>query len=311
MIEVQPGKHLLIASAGGHLAELLKWSVTLGSAPNSLWVTFDTPQTASLLEGRRILHVPYVAPRDLRATLRAYQDITRRIDWDAESFSCAVSTGAAVGAAGLLAARKNGLPRVFIESLSRVNGPSTTGRLLRLDRSLDRYCQYEHWSGRGWKYAGTVFDLFETRTKSSVAAPRVFVTLGTIHPYRFDALIDAVLSCGIADDRIVWQTGATSGRLLPGKSFNIMTDSEFKEAAANADVVITHAGAGTVANLLETGIVPVVVPRRSKRREHVDDHQTQIAQLLKHRGIAVVREVEDLDFESIVEASAMVARLSR
>ncbi|MDT5070120.1 MAG: hypothetical protein QOK02_6275, partial [Mycobacterium sp.] len=33
-----PGHHLLIASTGGHLAELERWSNVIGSDPDSLWV---------------------------------------------------------------------------------------------------------------------------------------------------------------------------------------------------------------------------------------------------------------------------------
>ena len=66
MVDPWPGRHLLAASTGGHLAQLCKWSATLGSSDDSLWVTFDTPQSRSLLDGRRVMHVPYIEPRDYR-----------------------------------------------------------------------------------------------------------------------------------------------------------------------------------------------------------------------------------------------------
>jgi UDP-N-acetylglucosamine transferase subunit ALG13 len=52
------------------------------------------------------------------------------------------------------------------------------------------------------------------------------------------------------------------------------------------------------------GIYPVVVPRRAKRAEHVDDHQLQIASLVKDRGISLVTEVESLNRSAILHASA-------
>lgn len=303
-----PGRQLLVASTGGHLAELAKWSETIGSGSDSLWVTFKSPQSDSLLRQRRVLYVPYVAPRDLRGTLTALARMMREIDWKAENFTSAVTTGAAVGLAALAAARLHRVPSFYFESVSRVSGPSLTGRLASLDPRIHTQCQYEHWPGRRWKHRGSLFDSFETVPKAPVELPRLFVTLGTIHPYRFDTLVDAILSTGLADSRTVWQLGATTRQALPGTAITQMGTAEFDDCARAADVVITHAGVGTIMHLLEMGIFPVVVPRRAERNEHVDDHQAQIAGLLRSRSISLVSEVEGLSRETIVAASATSIR---
>jgi UDP-N-acetylglucosamine transferase subunit ALG13 len=302
------GRHLLVASTGGHLAELNEWSKNIGSAPDSLWVTFKSPQSDSLLRNRRVLYVPYVAPRDVRGTINAFMRMMKQIDWKAEAFTSAVTTGAAVGLAGLAAARLHRVPALYIESVSRVNGPSLTGKLVSFDRSIDTYCQYEHWARGRWKYRGSLFDTFETAPKCPIEHPRLFVTLGTIRPYRFDGIVDAILSTGLADGRTVWQLGATTRQALPGTVFSQLAATEFDHYARAADVVITHAGVGTIMHLLEMGIFPVVVPRRAKRNEHVDDHQVQIARLLDSRSISMVREVEELNKSTIIAASAAEIR---
>jgi UDP-N-acetylglucosamine transferase subunit ALG13 len=61
-------------------------------------------------------------------------------------------------------------------------------------------------------------------------------------------------------------------------------------------------------HLLEMGLFPVVVPRRAKRNEHVDDHQAQIAGLLSSRAISMVTEADELDRNTIVAASAASVR---
>ena len=38
-----PGRQLLAASTGGHLAQLAPWSTAIGSASDSLWVTLSAP----------------------------------------------------------------------------------------------------------------------------------------------------------------------------------------------------------------------------------------------------------------------------
>lgn len=303
-----PGCQLLAASTGGHLAQLAKWSQAIGSASNSLWVTFKSPQSDSLLHNRRVLYVPYVAPRDVRGAMNAFVRMTREIDWKAEEFTAAVTTGAALGLAALAAARSHHVPSFYFESVSRVNGPSLTGKLASLDPRIHTYCQYEHWAGRRWKHRRSLFDSYETLSKPKVECPRLFVTLGTIYPYRFDALVDAVLLTGLADSRTVWQLGATTRRALPGRAISQMGAEEFEDCARAADVVITHAGVGTIMYLLEMGLFPVVVPRRAKRNEHVDDHQAQIAGLLDRSAISMVAEADELDRNIIVAASATSVR---
>jgi UDP-N-acetylglucosamine transferase subunit ALG13 len=304
-----PGRQLLAASTGGHLAQLAKWSQAIGSSSDSLWVTFNSPQSESLLRDRRVLYVPYVAPRDLRGSMTAFFRMMKEIDWKGEAFTAAVTTGAAVGLAALAAARSHRVPSFYFESVSRLDGPSLTGRLASLDPWVHTYCQYEHWAGRRWKHRGSLFDIYETAPKSPIERrPRLFVTLGTIYPYRFDALVDSILSTGLADSRTVWQLGSTTREALPGTAVTQMGATEFEDCARAADVVITHAGVGTIMYLLELGVFPVVVPRRAKRNEHVDDHQTQIAGLLNSRAISLVREADELDRNTIIAATAARVR---
>lgn len=299
-----PGRQLLVATTGGHLAELVRWAPKVGADPDSLWVTFDSPQSESLLQHRRVLHVPYVAPRDLRRTAKAFAIIMREIDWRSEGFTCAVSTGAAVGLSGLAAARLHRIPAFYIDCGCNVDGPTLTGRLVGLDPWISKSCQYEHWARPRWKYRGSLLDDFAATPKSASEHPRLFVTLGTIRPYRFDAMVDAVLATGLADDRTVWQLGTTTREGLPGTAVSELSRDDFEQCARSADVVVTHAGIGALLDLLDLGIYPVVVPRRAKRAEHVDDHQLQIARLAKNRGISLVKEVEFLDRSAIRHASA-------
>ncbi len=305
-----PGRHLLVASTGGHLAQLARWAEMLGSSPDSLWITFKSPQSDSVLHNRRAMYVPYIAPRDAGSSARAFMRMMREIDWRNEAFDAAITTGSAVGLAGLVAARLHRVPAYFFESASRVNGPSLSGRLASLYPRIHTFSQY-HYADSRWQFRTSLFDSFETVSGPSNPKPRLFVTLGTIHPYRFDALVDAILATGLADDRTVWQLGSTGRRSLPGRAEAQMPATEFDECARNADIVITHSGVGTIMHLLEMGIYPVVVPRRVKRREMVDDHQTQIATLLTARGISAVCEVENLDKNIIIEATGKTIRYTR
>lgn len=289
----RPRKLILIASTGGHLAQLSKLRKRLNASDDSLWITFDSAQSRSLLKGRRVLYVPYVAPRDWRALGAAALAIRKVIR--AERFDGAVSTGAGLALAGLGVARRYKIPGLYIESVSRVNGPSLTGRLLYISRLVTMRAQHESWVFGRWGTEPPVLADYATIDGPPVDGQlKVFVTLGTIRPYRFDGLVDALLETGLCGADSVWQLGITSRNGLPGQVHEYLTAEQFKLAAEEADVVVTHAGVGTVMDLFDLGICPVVVPRRAAYGEHVDEHQRQIVDLLSSLNLAEPVEVENL-----------------
>ncbi len=133
----------------------------------------------------------------------------------------------------------------------------------------------------------------------------MFCTLGTIEGYRFDSLIDRLIDVSGPGAHLVWQLGYSARDGLPGTTHSLMSNAAFEDAALTADVVVTHSGVGTILKLLDLGIRPVVVPRRSARNEHVDDHQEQIAALVEREGLAVVRESDELKQDDLRLASRL------
>lgn len=305
-------KMLLVASSGGHIAQLVRLAPGLGASDDSVWVSFDTPQVRSLMAGRRVVYVPYVRPRDLRGVARAARIIRGLLK--NEKFDLVVSTGAAVAIAALPLAKAAGIPRLYIETVSRVNAPSMTGRIVERFRLAETRTQHPHWAGGRWTEHPSVFTTFERYEKPGVTnipdtPDTLFVTLGTIEGYRFDAIIDAVLATGLANENTVWQTGYTTGRTdLPGRAYAETSAAEFERFATSADVVISHSGVGSILGFLELGIYPLIVPRRLARKEHVDDHQTQIAAHVAKLGISEVVEAPDLTAESIRNAARYAVR---
>lgn len=301
-----PRKLLLAASTGGHIAQLVRLAPGLGATDDSLWISFDSPQTRSLLADRRTLTVPYIRPRDWRSTAEAFGLIRQALA--RESFDAAVSTGAALALAALPAAQLRGIPSLYIESVSRVQGPSLTGRILYGLRGTTMRTQHPNWAHGRWGVHPSVLETFVPTPRAIAPDPplKIFVTLGTIEGYRFDSLIDAVLSTGLAGRDTTWQLGYTRrDDVLPGRAVEQMDAADFETTAREADLVITHAGVGTILGLLERGIYPVAVVRRSARREHVDDHQAQIAGLMRESGIGMALEIEEVTTESLLAAAAM------
>lgn len=88
-------------------------------------------------------------------------------------------------------------------------------------------------------------------------------------------------------------SGATEAR-------DFMEFPEVVERMEAADVVVCHAGAGSILCALRAGHTPVVVPRLERYRETVDDHQLELARALAADGRVIALE----DLSRLPEAVA-------
>lgn len=62
---------------------------------------------------------------------------------------------------------------------------------------------------------------------------------------------------------------------------------EFQTKIQEASLVICHGGVGTVMSAVRAGKLPVVMARRKKFGEHIDDHQVQVVEALAAEGMLV------------------------
>ncbi len=124
----------------------------------------------------------------------------------------------------------------------------------------------------------------------------IFVSFGT-HEQPFERLLDLVEPLAGEDHRLMVQHGSTPPRFgLPDIAWHpFMEIDEVQAAMRSAELVICHAGVGTIITALRLGKRPLVVPRRAAMAEHVDDHQMDIAARLAERGLIVlVQDPADL-----------------
>ncbi len=149
----------------------------------------------------------------------------------------------------------------------------------------------------------------------------IFVTLGT-QDKEFRRLLQGVFDLNI-EDEIFIQSGSTKFKIVDQLSENssipelLRSKSEknyliysyidkevFEEYMQKASVIISHAGVGTIVQGLKLNKPMIIVPRREKYKEHVNDHQLEIVETFKNeKYIISVEDTADLE-KAITEAKA-------
>lgn len=298
----------LVCSGGGHLKQLSRLAPRMWLGGSRLlddeivWVTFETGLSRSLLEGHDVCFVRYTKPRDYAGVLRLTLDAERLVR--NRKVDRVVTTGANVALAFLLSTLTRRGDFHYIESAARTDAPSETGRVMAHAPGVHRYAQYP-WLDRRWRYAGSVFDSFRPGSPRQAKVQRVVVTAGTTDSFSFRRLFARAVRILPPGAEVLWQTGSTdvSGlRRINPRSH--VPSTELAAAVADADVVISHAGAGSALTALELGRHPILVPRESAFNEHVDDHQQQIARELDRRGLALCCAVGQLDLQALQYAAS-------
>jgi UDP-N-acetylglucosamine transferase subunit ALG13 len=113
----------------------------------------------------------------------------------------------------------------------------------------------------------------------------------------FSRLLDEVTRLALQlPQPVVVQHGGTPFQTDLCEAIPFVEMREFERLVAGAELLILHAGAGSVIHAVRAGKVPVVMPRRLKYDEHVDDHQVEFAAALEAAGrVAVAYEPAQLE----------------
>jgi UDP-N-acetylglucosamine transferase subunit ALG13 len=119
----------------------------------------------------------------------------------------------------------------------------------------------------------------------------ILLTVG-VSNIPFDRLVAAADDLAAEGETVVAQYGAARVRPRRAVCFDYLPFVELEEWVSKARVVVCHAGIGSVAMCLSTGMHPIVVPRDKRLGESVDEHQLTFGRRLGELGLATV--VEDV-----------------
>jgi len=123
----------------------------------------------------------------------------------------------------------------------------------------------------------------------------ILVILGT-QDKQFTRLLEAVdreIDNGTIKDRVVVQAGQTKYESKNMEIFDLLPAPEFAKLMDEADLVITHGGAGSILTAIKKGKKIIAAARLEKYKEHHNDHQKQIIGEFASRGY--ILELEDFN----------------
>ena len=124
------------------------------------------------------------------------------------------------------------------------------------------------------------------------------VTLGTQHQ-EFTRLLDYIENSNLKGEIIV-QAGYTKYESKRMKIFNFISYDEMEKYIDKCDLVITHAGTGSIVMPLKKGKKVIACARLSKFGEHVDDHQAELVDVFYSEGY-ILKVDEDTPLDEVLK----------
>jgi len=111
---------------------------------------------------------------------------------------------------------------------------------------------------------------------------RIFVNVGTTYP--FDRLIKEMDLIAMDNKyEIFLQTGKSNYSPKNCKHKEFFDDTGFKKMLEWSDIVVSHAGVGSILEIIEAKKKLILLPRIQKFGEAVDDHQIEICKAFEKK----------------------------
>ena len=120
-----------------------------------------------------------------------------------------------------------------------------------------------------------------------------FVTVGTA-PQPFLRLIKVLTE--LPDEikqKIIFQGVDKNNTTFPFSHKTFMSTDEYDKMMNDAELVVCHAGIGTVRDCYELGKKTIVIPRQSKYGEHFNNHQLELVEYLLDKPLPNIYPLTD------------------
>ncbi|WP_347862214.1 PssE/Cps14G family polysaccharide biosynthesis glycosyltransferase [Salimicrobium sp. PL1-032A] len=132
----------------------------------------------------------------------------------------------------------------------------------------------------------------------------IFVILGT-HELPFERLlteVEKLKASGVIEEDIVVQNGHTPYESEHMTFRPFVSYEDMDRMFDDSDLIITHAGTGSVTTALKKGKRVIAVARLKEYGEHNDDHQLELVRVFEEQGYILswddTKELEDVIHQS-------------
>jgi UDP-N-acetylglucosamine transferase subunit ALG13 len=136
----------------------------------------------------------------------------------------------------------------------------------------------------------------------------IFVTVGTDQP--FDRMVKVVDQWAGERSRtdVFAQIGAGGWKPTNVPFSEFLHPPEFSQRFASADVIVGHAGMGTILSALKVGKPILIMPKKASLGEHRNEHQMATARRMREMGKVDVAFDEDELWEKLDQIERITAR---
>ena len=122
----------------------------------------------------------------------------------------------------------------------------------------------------------------------------IFVTVGTIVPFeRLVRGVDHWAKRMNGDINILAQIGRSNWKPSVIKTVPTLDPQHYQKMLDDSDLIIGHAGMGTIIAALEIGKPLIVMPRLAKFKEHDTDHQLDTVRRFQRGDLVRVAQSEE------------------
>ncbi len=85
---------------------------------------------------------------------------------------------------------------------------------------------------------------------------------------------------------VICQVGHTEYKNKDFKIIKFLEKKKFNKLIRKSSIFISHAGAGSIIDSIQNQKIPILLPRKKKFKEHVDDHQVELYEKLLQNNLA-------------------------
>ena len=134
----------------------------------------------------------------------------------------------------------------------------------------------------------------------------VFIALGT-QKFQCNRLlkeIDRLIEGRLLNEQVFAQRGYSDYEPKHYESVMFLDKEDYDEKIAQCSLVISHSGVGTILSAVNHRKPVIVFPRLKKYKEHVDDHQLEIARAFEKKKLVLMyHEGDDIHGKASVYAN--------